>query len=446
MYENFYSLKEAPFRDSSDPKYLFLSEKHESTFGNLLNCFQNQDGHALLLGEQGTGKSIYARAVVENLAPNTLSAYFSEPFEHSEQLIMQICKAFETHSTDANAKTGYIMRLRSLMELLSANDQHAVLLIDNAHNLSEDILEEVHLLMEYEPSKGQSLQFCLIGRPELQHILAQPHFEPLDQLLGQRLQLDPFGPEETDAYIKHRLHLAGYEMVGDLFDASAVQAVHSYTDGNPRQINFLCEHALILGSERGLNEIDASLIHEAHAMDSGAGGRELLQDNLQAKEQDDGPPTKPRWSAEPAAAKTRISPDTRYPATQNSHASRNDLAPSLHEAPSVAAQQQHATGSESERFFGHAAEKPSPQPQQARAEAAHPDSRPQEQNVTISSVVLETIIKRTQRRVERYFRQRYLLIKKPEPGMWVPIVIIFLLIYTILFLLTAAVLKKFSFF
>lgn len=448
MYEDFYSLKQAPFRESTDPGLIFLSEKLKQTLVSLLSCFQNQSGHALLSGDEGVGKSIYMQTVVKNLSSNTLCAYLVNPIEHSEQLVMNICQAFEVHANGSNSKHGYVIRLHALMDQLSERNQHAVLIIDNAQNLREDILEEIYLLMEYEPVKGPCLQFCLIGRPELQDVLNQPRLYQLNEMLVQRFHVSRLSPEETNAYIRHRLHAAGYEMVGDLFNDAAVQSIYSYTNGLPRQINQLCEHALTLGGERGINEIDAELIHEAHAIVFGGQAQPMpmLQESA-AYEQDGQAAHTDQWLDDP---------DVSAPEQEQQHFSStathgmNDRANQAYQySGGYTEQNEQPHHRESDRFFqNNQHSHPDHQQttmyfEQVAQQQAPPQQQASSKNVTISNRVLETIIARTQRRVERYFRDKYILIKKPEPGLWLPLVFVFLLGYLVLFLLTAAVLRNF---
>ena len=263
MYEEYFSFNAAPFRESTDPELLYSSEKREKTFLNILNCLQVRSGHVTLTGEAGIGKSIFIRAVVENLSPQIRCAYISHPIDNSGQLVKIICKAFEIESDEANSRTKCVMRLHDFLKQTSLDGNHAVMVIDNAQDLKGEILEELRMLSDFEPAIGKPLQICLVGRLELLDHLQQPNLHHLNLKLSERFQLERFGLEETSAYIKHRLHLADYQLVGDLFDEPAVEAIFARTNGIAREINTLCENALILGCERDRQDLDAGLIADA---------------------------------------------------------------------------------------------------------------------------------------------------------------------------------------
>ncbi|MFQ5630419.1 MAG: ExeA family protein [bacterium] len=477
MYEEYFGFNNAPFRESSDPNLLYASEKRKVTLLNILNCLQEQSGHVLLTGETGIGKSISIRAVTNNLPQQIRCAYISQAVEDSGHLVKAICKAFDVEPNEAISRTEYVMRLHDFLRQSSIDGNHAVLVIDNAHNLKAEILEELRMLSDFEPANGKSLQVCLAGQPGLFEHLQQPNLQNLNRKLSERFQIERLELEETGAYIKHRLHLAGHQIVGDLFDESAVETVFSRTQGIPREINTLCENALILGCERNVQVIDEEVVNDAasinHADASSKSGhgdeninvidqeepvaletQQVVQNRSDISETSSPMLSQSHSDLVELGSHTTDSDSPLTNPTDNRWADRNDSRKAkFSEMESFVSSNDHPgnTNQRNNDFLpndleyvsrSHSSEQPANSTtQQERHETPAPTPTIPQQ-ITIGNRVLEAIAAKTQRRIERALRDKYFLIKKPESNAIVPLIIILVLTYMIAILTTALILKQ----
>ncbi|HAK91661.1 AAA family ATPase [Massilia timonae] len=244
MYNHYFQLKHAPFSIAPDPRYLFMSERHREALAHLLYGIGSGGGFVLLTGEIGAGKTTVCRCFIEQVPDNCRLAYIFNPRLNAEELLQTICD--ELHIALPSGVSGvksYVDAINRYLLESHAQGLNNVLVIDEAQNLSSEVLEQLRLLTNLETSERKLLQIILIGQPELRTMLARPELEQLAQRVIARYHLGPLSEQETGAYIAHRLAVSG--AAGMPFPASLTPVVHRLTHGVPRRINLLCDRALL---------------------------------------------------------------------------------------------------------------------------------------------------------------------------------------------------------
>lgn len=244
MYKKFFGLKENPFNVNPDPRYLYVTPHTEEALSCLTYGIQNRKGFILLTGEVGTGKTTLINKLLEWLQRETISTAFIFNSRLSDDEFFDFMMNDFGIPCDAKSKSQVLIRLNNwLLERYRAGET-AVLIVDEAQNLSESVLEEIRLLTNLETYTEKLLQIVLSGQPELENKLRQPHLRQLRQRITLRSKTYPLTPAETEGYINSRLRIAG----GDgqpIFAPEAIEAIHKYSRGIPRMVNVLCEHSLI---------------------------------------------------------------------------------------------------------------------------------------------------------------------------------------------------------
>jgi general secretion pathway protein A len=266
MYAAHFGLKREPFSIAPDPRYLFMSERHREALAHLLYGVRGGGGFVLLTGEIGAGKTTVCRCFLEQVPKRTNVAYIFNPKLTALELLQSVCEEFRITVT---ARDGTVATLKDHVDALNeyllrthAAGQNSVLIIDEAQNLSADVLEQLRLLTNLETNERKLLQIILIGQPELRDMLARPELEQLAQRVVARFHLDPLVEEETAHYIKHRLSVAG--MSGLIpFDRDARHRIHELTRGVPRRINLLCDRALLGAYASGRQRVDRAIVEKA---------------------------------------------------------------------------------------------------------------------------------------------------------------------------------------
>jgi general secretion pathway protein A len=263
MYTSFFGLQEKPFAITPDPRYLYLSERHAEALAHLLYGINEAGGFSQLTGEVGTGKTTVIRSLLEQLPGHADVALILNPRVTPAEFLLTICE--ELHVPVPESGRG---STKTLMDLLGRHllDTHArgrrvVLIVDEAQNLSTQTLEQVRLLTNLETATTKLLQIILIGQPELRELLDKPELRQLAQRITGRYHLNPLSAEESAAYVKHRMRVAG--ATAEAFTPAALREVHRLASGVPRVINVICDRALLGAFTKEDHRVGGALVRQA---------------------------------------------------------------------------------------------------------------------------------------------------------------------------------------
>jgi general secretion pathway protein A len=244
MYKSFFGLKENPFNVNPDPRYLFLTKQIEEALAGLMYGIQTRKGFITLTGEVGTGKTTLVNRLLDWLRQRrTRTAFLFNSRMNTNQLFDFILAEFEI-PCESRVKSHQLMKLNQwLLERFRAGET-AVLIVDEAQNLTYPVLEEIRLLTNLETSTDKLLQIVLSGQPELEEKLKLPQLRQLRQRITLRCKTRPLTKDQTHAYVAERLRIAG-ATGAPIFSTEALDTVHLYSLGIPRVVNLLCEHSLV---------------------------------------------------------------------------------------------------------------------------------------------------------------------------------------------------------
>lgn len=261
MYYDFFGFREPPFSIAPDPRYLYLSDRHKEALAHLMYGVQGQGGFIVITGEVGTGKTTVCRCFIENAPEHVDIALVLNPRLSARELLSSVCDELEiAHDPDASIKTLVDNINKDLLKAHAAG-RHKVLIIDEAQNLSAEVLEQLRLLTNLETAEKKLLQIVLLGQPELQSILALPELRQLNQRVTARYHLDSIDRDELPAYLQYRLNVAG--MRGDIFTAGAVRRLYRESQGIPRLINLISDRALLGAYAEGDHLISTPHVRQA---------------------------------------------------------------------------------------------------------------------------------------------------------------------------------------
>jgi len=245
MYLSFFGLNEKPFAITPDPRYLYRSERHAEALAHLLYGIKDAGGFVQLTGEVGTGKTTIVRSLLSQTPKNTEIALILNPRMTPPEFLLTICEELGIGVPEHSARS-----LKDLVDILSrhllrahATGRRVVLVVDEAQNLPPAVLEQVRLLTNLETNTQKLLQIILIGQPELRELLSRNELRQLAQRITGRYHLCPLSKDETAAYVRHRLRVAG--ATTDIFHPPALAEVHRLSRGVPRVINVICDRALL---------------------------------------------------------------------------------------------------------------------------------------------------------------------------------------------------------
>lgn len=269
MYTDYFKLSEPPFSLTPDPRFLFMSERHREGLAHLFYGVQQPGGFVQLTGDVGSGKTTLCRCLVKQLPPATDIAMILNPRLTVVELLATVCDELGVPYPAETASVKVLVDALNQRLLEShAGGRRTVLLIDEAQNLSEDVLEQIRLLTNLETSKEKLLQIILIGQPELLSILMRRRLRQLAQRITARYHLLPLSRRDTCDYIRHRLLVAGRNE--PLFTRRAMHSVYRRSRGVPRAINIICDRALLGAYAMDKRRIGAGIVRRASRETRGA--------------------------------------------------------------------------------------------------------------------------------------------------------------------------------
>ena len=266
MYAQHFGLKQAPFSIAPDPRYLFMSERHREALAHLLYGVRGEGGFVVLTGEIGAGKTTVCRCFLEQIPERCNVAYIFNPKLTVDELLKTVCAefriAYRHDGPGAATVKDYVDALNEYLLRTHAAGQNSVLIIDEAQNLSADVLEQLRLLTNLETNERKLLQIVLIGQPELRQLLAQPEMQQLAQRVIARYHLNALSERETTQYVGHRLSIAGLHGAFP-FDRGAMRRIYRHSRGVPRRINLLADRALLGAYAKGSTRVEAGVVDDA---------------------------------------------------------------------------------------------------------------------------------------------------------------------------------------
>ncbi|OQY12311.1 MAG: hypothetical protein B6I30_05055 [Desulfobacteraceae bacterium 4572_187] len=259
LYLSHYNFTEKPFQITTDPKFIWLGEKHLEALSTLKYGIVENKGFLLLTGDVGTGKTILINCLVSKLDIEAIIATIPDPdleildFFNSLADSFKIDKKFES-------KGDFLVHLKDFLHKAHAENQNVLLIIDEAQRLNHKLLEEIRLLSNIELYNKKLINIFFVGQNEFNDILMQEQNRAVRQRITLRYNIDPLTKNETREFIKHRLEVAGAK--GNIFTASAIHEIYLFSSGYPRLINVICDHALLTGYTKGIKKINVRIIRE----------------------------------------------------------------------------------------------------------------------------------------------------------------------------------------
>jgi general secretion pathway protein A len=289
MYRDFYKLQTIPFGLTPDPKYIFKTESHLEVTANLKYCIEHSKGIVVVLGEVGTGKTTTLRSMIQQFGHDILAVYIFNPYLTVSEFFELFTDGLKLGLPRSSSKADLLSAIGRTLAVRHSKGLRTVLVVDEAHGLSTNLLEEIRLLANFETNSEKLLQVILCGQPELRGKLNQPQLRQLKQRVSLRCMILPLAGHEINKYIRFRLKTAGAERV-DIFDSGAVELIGQVSLGIPRIINNICDNALLYGYAGAHQTINAKVIREViEALDISANDLTNDDDNSMDGEQWESP-------------------------------------------------------------------------------------------------------------------------------------------------------------
>lgn len=264
MYAAYFGCREQPFRITPDPRFFYANEGYEEAYANLLYGIRERKGFIVLTGEVGTGKTTLLRRLMDELDKSVHFVFFYNTKLTFEEMLDFICQDFGLSVVSSASRLQKIQALNDFLLALLMEGGTGVLLIDEAQNLNDEVLESLRLLSNLETAREKLLQIVLVGQPELYRKLTQPQLRQLKQRVVIWCTLGALSDHEVGAFITYRLRLAGCERL-DVFSPEAIQRIAFYAKGTPRLINVICDNALLIAYATAQRQVSADIIEEVAA-------------------------------------------------------------------------------------------------------------------------------------------------------------------------------------
>jgi general secretion pathway protein A len=262
MYKDFYGLRRAPFDITPDPSFFFPTPRHNEALANLSCGIRWRKGFVALTGEVGTGKTLLLRCLLDLLKRVQIaSAYIVNTRLTAAEFLRHMVNDLQV-PTPSGDKSELLINLNKFLIQRCQRGSTTVLIVDEAHVLEWDVLEEIRLLGNLETAQEKLLQIVLVGQPELDRNLDSPQLRQLKQRIMLRCKLAPLGIHEIRPYIETRLSLAGHKREAVIFSDPAIQLIYEYSNGIPRVVNMICENALVIGCAQQTHTITPPIVEE----------------------------------------------------------------------------------------------------------------------------------------------------------------------------------------
>jgi general secretion pathway protein A len=259
MYADFFGLRELPFNNTPDPRFFYSTPDHDEALASLIYAVQERKGFVLLTGEVGAGKTLVSRMMLRHFGDRIHFANIHHAVRGADELMESVAQEFELETGPETSATQRVRALHDfLLEQFSAN-RPAVLVLDEAQNLSIDAFEQLRMIGNLEADDAKLLQVVIVGQPELQGLFASKELRQLRQRIFRGFHLPSLNRQTTQAYVVHRLRVAGGAGPGP-FDASAFDAVFRHSRGLPRLINGICDNCLLSGYSADRRRIDGGFV------------------------------------------------------------------------------------------------------------------------------------------------------------------------------------------
>ena len=301
MYRDHYKLHLKPFQISTDPKFLWLGEKHQEALAVLKYGILDNKGFLLLTGDVGTGKTTLLNALVDSLGDDVLVAMVSDPGLAKMDFFNFVADSFGLN-TRFKSKGEFLIYLKNFLIDLNRHNKQALLIIDECQHLNQKLLEEVRLLSNIEKASTKLINIFFVGQSEFNNIILRPQNRAIRQRITINYNISSLSEMETSEYIRFRLGVAGSEET--IFTSAAIKEVYKFSNGYPRLINIICDQALLTGFVKEKKHVDEKIVAECAGELKIDAGKSIVESDAtpeaRTEEKADAPQAKAPWAIWPS--------------------------------------------------------------------------------------------------------------------------------------------------